>query len=218
MNALLRYIVLKGTREHFIATFLLAPAMFMVLPLITTAVFNIIRGRGSWPLTLAGSLSPDATAQILVRIALIFAATIAGTAAFWVFRSEITARSMSFFFLAQRPAILTLMTMLFGFGAGLLSYVISATALLLLTGAPLSTAAMPAVSALTMMLVAAATGTLLVAISSELAMLIPVYVITILAVGFLGERAATPVLATTISGAVAFMIASPFVWRWKCAA
>ena len=218
MNALVRYVVMKGLREQFIQTLLLAPAVMFVTPLLVFGVWNVFRGRAAWPLTLPGALTPEASANVLTLPSIFMAAIAAGTASFWVFRTEMSGRTIGFFFLAQHTMLVPLTAMLFGTIIGIGSYTIGVGLLGILTQAPMSMAATTAMAAVSTVLVAAAVGTFAIGTSSEQSVLIPVYVIICATAATLLNSESTAVLAAAVAAAVLVTLAAPLVWRRRCAA
>ena len=218
MNALLRYAIMKGVREHYLTVLLFTPSLMFVTPLLATAVFEVIRGRGRWPLGLYKTISPEAATNILAVPALLLSVVIAGTGAFWVFRMEIAARTIGFFYLARRSGVVAAAATIFGATVGMLSYVISTALIGFLTASIPSKIGQYVVAAAIASLFAAALGTLLVGVSADLSMLIPIYPATIAVTVMLVENPSLALSLSTIGAAALVAVAGAFLWRRRCAA
>lgn len=213
MRAIFRYILMKGVRERFIITLLLAPAAMFVTPLLFLSLLNVFRGREAWPFTLAGNLSPADSAQILTMPAVFSASFIACTAALWVFRLEMKGHSIGLFILAHHPIVPTLVTTLFAAILGVLSYVVVATVLAVVTESGMPLTAMRAAGLIAAVLFGAAAGTFALGFSSEQSVLMPVYGISLAAaVASFGNNAPFWI-ATVFAAAIALTLAAPLVWR-----
>jgi hypothetical protein len=146
------------------------------------------------------------------------AAVVASTAAFWVFRPEMSGRTIGFFFLAQHPMIVPLTAMLFGAALALASYGLALALLALVSQSalPLAIGALP--YTLAGIVMSAAAGTLLVGLSAELGTLIPVYLISMpLSIALAEKRSPTVMIGTLVAIAL-LLLPCPFVWRRRCAA
>ena len=217
MSALLRYAFMRGMRENFLLPLLFFPAASSATPLLAIGVYNLIKGQGTWPLSLARNLSAANSVQILTQSALIAAATMAGTGAFWVFRSEMTGRSIGLFALARRAGVVAATSTLFGTVAGVVAYGLNVAVLALLTGATAGRGGALTASVLLLSIFGSALGTLLVAVSQDLSMLIPVYAITTLAGVRLVDHPSVALSLTVIAAAAVVILAAPFFWRRRCA-
>ena len=217
MIAILRYIIMKGVREGFIATFLFAPAAMFVTPLLVLGLLHAVRGHDAWPLTLALNMSPAESARTLTYPALFMSATISTMAAFWVFRTEMAGRTIAFFFLAKPPLVPPLATALFGAVMGFASCVLVVVMLSIVTQSPIA-ASMPSVrDSVFLAALGAAAGTFWVGLSSELNMLFPAFVITFIGVGLVINKPAIYDIAVLVA-AVLLILAAPLTWRRRCAA
>jgi hypothetical protein len=217
MKALLRYAVMRGMRENFLLPLLFFPAVMCAAPLLAGSFYAFQQGRFTWPLSIARDISPAASAQVLTSAALLAAAAMAGTGAFWVFRSEMTGRSIGLFALARRPGLVAATSTVFGTVAGVGCFGITVAVIALLTeSTALRGGALFAAVALACAL-ASALGTLLVAVSHDLSMLIPVYVINALAGVWLVDYPSIVLSVSVVAATALLSVAAPFFWRRRCA-
>ena len=218
MKALLRYALMKGMRESFVYPLLFGPAVFFSTPLITRGLYEVIRGRGTWPLSIAINLTPAGSVEILTPVALIFSAIIAGAGAFWIFRSEMTGRTIGFFVLARRPAIVAATATLFGAVAGVCAFAFAVGMLALLTGSVATRVVDYSAAMVIVAIASSALGTLAVAVSQDTSMLFPVFGMATVAGVSLADRPSVPLYVSVIAVAVIASVAAPFLWRRRCAA
>lgn len=216
MSALLRYAILKSRRDGTLAALLLAPSVMIGAPTLIGILIQIVRGEATYPIAIrAGQLDGPA---VFGPALVVIAATIAGVAGFWSFRGEAASRSAGFFFLARRPAEVSVAAAVFGTAAAICSYGIG-----LLTIAAFCAALPPRVGSqfvalLVASCVAAALGAAAVAISSEVTMLVPVYIAAV-AVAVVFVRSFDPRSLGVAAVVVALlMILTPLLWRYRCAA
>lgn len=216
MSALLRYAILKSWRDGTLPALLLAPSVMIGAPTLIGVLVQIVRGEATYPIAIrAGQLDGPA---VFGPALVVVAATIAGVAAFWSFRGEAASRTAGFFFLARRPADVSIAAAVFGTAAAICSYGIA-----LLTVALFCAALPPGVGSqfaalLVASCVAAALGAAAVAVSSEVTMLVPVYIAAVaVAVIFVRSFEPLPLGLAAVVVAV-LMILTPFLWRYRCAA
>ena len=218
MIGLLRYIALKGVRERYIHTLLVAPSVMFVTPLLVIGVYNLFRGRNAWPLTLASNLSPANSADILTVPALFCAVIIASTAAFWVFRPEMTGRTIGFFVLAQPRNAPPLSAIISAMALSISSYLITIFVLALLTESSMRMARQSALAAFSGILLGACLATFLVGLSSELQMLTPAFIVAGIATIYMLENPSIVTALAFVAAAIVFALAAPLTWRRRCAA
>ncbi len=218
MIGLLRYIFLKGWRERQIQTLLLAPSIMFVTPLLVIGIANLFRGREAWPLTLARDVSPAGAADILTFPALMFAAIIAATGAFWVFRAEMLGRSIGFFVLAQPRTATPLSAIISATVLATGSYVITITLLALVTESPVNFARSTAFIAFSGILLSAAAAAFFVGLSPELQMLNPTYAVAFTALFYMLEKRSAMIALAFVAVAMALALAASLTWRRRCAA
>ena len=216
MNAIFRYIIMKGLREGFIATFLFAPAAMFVTPLLVLGLLHAVRGQDAWPLTLAQNLSGADSARILTFPAIFMSATISSMAAFWVFRTEMAGRTIAFFFLAKPPLVPPLATALFGAVMGFLSCVVVVVVLAIVTQSPIALLLPGVRDSVFLAALGAAAGTFTVGLSSELNWLFPAFAVTFLGVYIVINKPAVYDIAI-LAVAVLLTLAAPLTWRRRCA-
>jgi hypothetical protein len=217
VNALLRYAVIKGMREHFIPTLLFAPSIMFVTPLFALCAWNMVRGRAFWPPTLAPNLTADASGAILAIPGLLFSIVIAAMAAFWVLRTEITGRTVGFFFLAHSPMSITLSVTLFGVVMALLSYAVTIALLSIVTGYAAAGVVSFLLPATVGFILGASLGTLLVGVSPESSTLVPGLVVSGLAGIWMLETKSPMLMSAALAVAVVAILITPLVWRRRCA-
>jgi hypothetical protein len=216
MSALLRYAFMKSTRDHLLPGLLLAPLVLVCAPLFGMAFVALSRGEPVYPLHLPDG-SPQQTSEIFGVVAVVVSALVAGIGSFWVFRSEIASRTVHFFFLAHPPRTVSAASAIYGFIAGVLACGISRTAIMVLTATPQEHAARDFAVAAVSAWIASALGALLVAISSEAAILVIVYAVVLAATTQLQRSATLFPLAIAILFGAALLQGAAVVLRWRCA-
>ena len=217
MNALMRYVLMKGMRDQIIMPLLFGPSLLFVSPLLVSGIVRFFQGGDAWPVRLPGSTSPAETAHILTLPAMMFGTVVAGVAAFWIFRTEISGRTVGFFLLAQPAIVPVSVTMLFGTVMGTLSSAIGVVLISLLTGSPVPMGPAKIAAGAVAIAFAAALGTLSVGISAQLGILLPATVASIVATAYLLDTESALLAAAAIGGALAVTFVAAFVWRRRCA-
>jgi hypothetical protein len=215
MSALLRYALMKSTREHLLAGLLLAPLVLAIAPMLGLAAINLFRGWPVYPFHLPDA-TPEKTFEIFGVVVLIVSALAAGVGAFWIFRSEIASRAVHFFFLAQHPRAVPAASATYGFIAGVIAYSIACTAITLLTGAASLNAARDLAIAVASIWIASALGSLFVAISSEAAILVVLYAGVLAASTALLQHANVLRVVIAVLVAAALLPAAAIVLRRRC--
>ena len=216
MSALLRYAIMKSMRDHLLAGLLLAPLVLASAPMLGMAVGSMFRGEPVYPFHVPES-SPQGTFDTFGVVAMIVSALVAGIGAFWIFRSEIASRAVHFFFLAHPPRAVSATSAIYGFVVGLLAYSISRTAITLMTAAPQPHAARDFAVAAVAIWIGSALGSLLVAISSEAAILVIAYAVVIVATVQLLQSVTVVRMGIAILFAAVLLQAAAIVLRRRCA-
>jgi hypothetical protein len=215
VSALLRYAMVKSLREHLLAGLVLAPLVLTCAPLLGMAFFGMLRGQPTYPMHVPDE-SAEGTASMFTVIIAIVSALIAAFGAFWIFRGEIASRAVNFFFLARPPRVVSVVSAIYGFFAGVAAFLLARTAIIVLTATPPEDVAREIAVAAISIALGSALGSLLVAISSEAAILVVAYVIIVATVELLlpGNpiRAAAAVLL-----AAAMLQTATIVLRRRCA-
>lgn len=219
MNALLRYAMLKGTREQFVYALLFTPAMLFFTPLVGMGLVNLLRGRGGFPLSLnPGGLTGAETMGMLTVPSVLLAGIIAGTGAFWVFKSEVAARTIGFFFLARRTGVVALAAALFGAMMGIGSYFIATVVVGILTTALPQDPGLHVTAAVLSSMLTASLGALLVGLSAELNMLIPVYPAGVITGVVLLRGWSWPATLGVLVLTAMLLGVATWLWRRRCGA
>lgn len=216
MRALLRYAMLKGQREHFLPTLILFPSVAMGVPILGVALVALVRGNFRYPFTLDPQMDPAKTAEIMGMVVLSFCVLAAGTGSFWVFRSEIAARTIGFFSLARKTSTATLTVIVFGFICGVGAYALGILTLFALTTEFPPAALHLAVSALIVSALTASFGALLAGISAELSSLAPIYPLGGAAAVIIGERKFPNAGLWGLAAALLLAGLAIAVWRRRC--
>lgn len=174
MIALLRYAFLKSSRDEFLKRLIMAPLFLLMEPLIGTASYHIYQGTIHYPLELDRNVPPAATALALIHAALVLSSLAAAIGSFWIFRREVATRDIGLFLLASRSRTMAMAAAAYGALSGLAVFVAS----LILVGAATAhlvpNMAMHSLFATLSCMTAAVIGVSLVAISSDITMLVPV--------------------------------------------
>lgn len=215
MIALLRYAILKSAREKFLFALLLAPSVILLSPLLAISAVSLAKGQAAYPMSFDARISPAAAARMGGEIAMAMASLAAGAGGFWIFRREMANRSVSFFLLAARPQAVAFAATIYGFLAGMTASLIVMSGLAALTlHWPASGRAF--LIAMVSSLATSAMGTLLVTISSEESMLLPVFGGScVIAVSLMSAK--TPAaLPAAVVAILLFAVSSSLLLRWRC--
>ena len=215
MKALLRYAWMKGVRDRTIPTLVFGPSLLSVTPLLATAVFNSLRGREVWPMTIPGTVNAAQTGQILTLPALMAGAIFAGIAAFWIFRPEMMGRTIGLFLLAQPRMAVPFAATLFGSITGISSAAVSVSSIAFLTQTDMPFSALAAGAAVAMVL-SAALGALSIGFSSQFTILFPAGALSVVAMATLFEHPTPLFAAAGIAVAVLITVTSGYVWSRRC--
>lgn len=215
MSALLRYAVVKSLREHLLAGLVLAPLVLTCAPLFGVALFGMLRGQPVYPMHIPDE-SPGETAATFGVVIVIVSALSAAIGAFWIFRREIASRAVGFFFLARPPRIVSMASAMYGFAAGAVAFLLAQTAMVVLTATPPENLAREVGLAMISIAFGSALGALLVAISTETAILVVAYVLVIAAVELLRPGNLLRTVAALLLAAAMLQTAT-IVLRWRCA-
>ena len=215
MSALLRYAVVKSLREHLLAGLLLAPLVLACAPLLGVALFGMLRGQPVYPMHVPDE-SAEGTAAMFGVVIVIVSALVAAIGAFWIFRREIASRAVGFFFLARPPRVVSVVSAMYGFAAGAAAFLLARTALIVLTATPPENLAGEIGLAAISIAFGSALGSLLVAISTETAILVIAYVLVIAAVELLRPGNLLRTVAALLLAAAMLQTAT-IVLRRRCA-
>lgn len=218
MKALLRYAFLKSARDHSLVTLGIAPSIMVTAPMLGIAVLQILRGHGTYPLSIDMRTTPQETALTMTTIAAVMSVLVAGIAGFWLFRLEIGDRSIGTIVMAARARTISLVTTLYsamiGTGAFLLALVFVA----------LITAHLPAptlkllVAVICATTAAGAAGAFVVTVSAETAMLLPAIAAAVVIVFFAVPAPAAGAVAGSLVVSSAFVLAAAALLERRCAA
>jgi hypothetical protein len=217
MTALLRYAILKSMRENLLIAVLISPAVLLASPLLVTAGLDLVEGRATYPFAIV-TISPAASSELLIAIAVAVSSLAAGAGSFWIFRPEAANRSIGFFLLAARPRAIALTATIYGACAGIASYLLALACVVVLTSHLHSHGWMFFSFVVVNSLFASALGTALVGISPEVTMLVPGYAGS-MAVSFLLLNTKGPmvILVLTVAGALLLITAASMLVRRRCA-
>jgi len=109
---LLRYAILRNSREGLLYALLFAPSVMLITPLLLRSLF--LNGQAAYPMTLDRNLSSVATALLFGEIGSILCALAASAASFSVFREEMANRSLGVILLAAHPRSVVLASVVYG--------------------------------------------------------------------------------------------------------
>ena len=220
MIAILHYLSLKTFRDRSAVTLLLFPAVALGAPLLVVAAFELIRGRGVYPLTFDSRIPPKAMAEMLMTSGSMGSVFVAGLAAFWFLRSEVANRSIGSLVLATRPFLVALSSALYGATVGFMAFllVICNTKILIGQIVPDWRAMMLVTAGCS--LVAGALGFVALTISSDTSMLVPVMASTMFLMGS-GREVGAPapqVVAWSIAAFPILLLFASALLERRCAA
>lgn len=216
MRALLRYAILKTSREQLLPGLLLAPAVIFLAPLLLIAVHNAVRGQTVYPMTVDARLGARGSAAMMMEVVLFVSALMSGIAAFRMFQSEVKSKAVGAFYLATPPRTVALGTMIYGAMVGTGAYVIGLGVISVLTASwP------PDVGrGLTIAVIAAtftsALGSLTLAISDDVTMLVPVCAGGVAVAVALKTFHGATALGAAIVGILVVVAIAEIVWRRRC--
>lgn len=215
MIALLRYAVLRSSRESLLYALLFGPSAMLTSPILVTATYLFLTGHGIYPMSMT-SLTPAANARLVGEIGRFLCSLSAGFAGFAIFRQEMANRSLGFFLLAVRPRAIILAATIYGVIAAL------AGLLLLVAGVAALTAAWPPYTPALLgtlicsAVVSGALGALIASISPDPTMLVATAVGS-LAVTMVLERWPTPPTMVLFLATGGILIAvSSTILRRRC--
>lgn len=217
MTALLRYAFLKSWREQIAIGLLLAPVVMLALPLLMFAGNNLRLGRPVYPFLLDPRLGPGGTAALIGEVMLAICGIVAGVAAFRVFAREIAAKGLGFFYLAQPPWVVALSSTIYGTAIGVGSYVVGMSVVSLLTASVPLAAAKQLLIVFLSSSIASALAAVMVRISTDATMLVPVYVAGA-ATGLVLLDSGTPAkFGMAVAIAVVTTVIAQVLWGRRCA-
>jgi hypothetical protein len=216
MITLLRYAFVKGFRDHSLLPVLLGPLVMMASPILGVGIFESMRGRGGFPFAFyKGSTAPQIAAITLIAAGVAILA--GGIAAFLSFRSEIMSHSIGFLVLARRPVEIVAAAAIAGTLVGVTSFAGCVAAIALLMGGishgVLFVFAMTAVGSL----VISSAGILLVSISFDTGMILPLAAVAIPVAIFVLDSHDAIRSAWAGAAALVLALAASFVLERRCA-
>lgn len=229
MRALLKYALLKGRREHFLTALLFTPSLVVLAPVLAFGVVAMVRGHEVYPFTIpagigtSSGMSPAASAKIFSEVVLFLSVILAGSGSFWVFRSEVATKGTGLFLLARQPLAVVMATTAFGAAGGVASFLFGTAVIRLFMATVPADFPVRLAAAIAGSVVAAAVGTLCVAVSPDLPMMLPVYLASFIAGGVMMDEVETPeqlplVAAVYLGVAVILSLTATPLWRRRCAA
>ena len=216
MTAILRYAILKTWREQLLQALLLAPAVIFLAPLLGLAGRSVLRGESVLPVAIDPKLGAPGTAALFWEVSLPFAAIVAGIAAFRALRSEVASRSVGFFYLASAPRTVTVAVTIYGTIAGTVAYVLAVLVVSLMTGTADPQLGLHVLIALVSTAATSALATVLLAVSAEYSMLVPVCVAG-LAASFAVKSGYVKFIGVALLATVILMTIAQYVWGRRCA-
>ena len=216
MRALLRYAILKTSREQVLAGLLFAPAVIFAAPLLGIAGHNAIRGETVFPMALDARLGARGSSAMITEVLLIVCAFIAGIASFRMFRSEVTSKAMGSFFLATPPRTVAVGIAVYGAMVSVGAYLIAAAVLSTLTASPPADFGRNLAIAAVAAAFSSALASLTLAISGDFTMLVPVAAGGIAVGVALRNFAGDAAYGGALVGIVVIVTIARFVWGRRC--
>lgn len=216
MRALLRYAILKTSREQLLPALLFSPAVVFVGPLLGVAGYNLVKGNPVYPMGLDTRLGVRGSAEMMLEVVLLLTSLIGGVAAFRMFRSEVSARTLGLFYLATPPRMVSLAMTVYGAVVGTGAYLIAVTIVSMATGT------MPQHFGWTLIIAAITSafsstlGSLTLAISDDFTMLVPVCAGGLAMSVALSKSHSAATLGAAIAGIAVLMTVSQIVWGRRC--
>lgn len=217
MIALLRYAILKTWREQLAIGLLLAPVVMLALPLLAMALNNLRLGQPAYPLSFDPRLGPGGTAAMIGEVVLLICGMVGGVASFRVFAREIAAKGLGFFYLALPPRTVATAAAVYGVLIGMGSWLVAMSVVSVLTASFPAEAGRQFLIALISSAVCSTLGSVMVRISTDATMLVPVYVAGA-ALGMTLLESGTPIaFALSIAAVLLMMVIAQILWRRRCA-
>lgn len=216
MKALLRYAIVKSSREHLLFGLLLTPLVMTSVPLLGVNLLFALRGQASFPLH-GPQDSPAGTAAFLGVCAVVISAIVAAVGAFLIFRTEVANRTVGLFFLARYPRAVSLASTVYGLLAGVTSYLLARIGIAFLTRSQPPSDRPELLIAVIAAIAGSALGSALVAVSPERIVLVPAYAGAIFVADVLLQS--TDMRLFIIVPAIAVLLAAfaPILLRRRCA-
>lgn len=216
MRALLRYAILKTSREQLLPALLFSPAVVFLAPLIGIAGYNLMRGEPVYPMALDTRLGARGSAAMMLEVLLLLTSVIGGVAAFRMFRSEVTARTLGFFYLATPPRMVSLAMTLYGALVGTGAYLVAVAMVSIASGtAPHNFGRTLTIAVITSAF-SSALGALTLAISDDFTMLVPVCAGGLAVSVALTKWNSAATLGAAIVAIAVVMTISQIVWGRRC--
>jgi hypothetical protein len=172
MIALLHYALLKSAREKFLAALLAGPAVMIVAPFLGALVGALLGAPGT--ALRPSDFGRTEWAGMMAAAGVMISSLSAGAGGFWIFRREMANRSLGLFVLAARPRAIALAATIYGAAAGMAAFLIIVACTAVLTR-HLPPDGMVFLAAFVCTLAASALGAVLITVSPEKGMLVPLY-------------------------------------------
>lgn len=215
MIAILRYAFLKNMRDGSLAAFVLGPFIMLTAPLLGVAAFT--KGLLVFPLSFEPQWSPARSAAGIAPVTVFVATLFAALAGFWGFRGEIISRSMGSFMLAVRPVKIQIASTLFGAAAGFAGYILTSVSLFSLMAALPPHPVHLVTDAAILCLFGAASGSLVVILSSEPWAIVPLFLFGMVVVFWLSKmRGGMPEPVGLVLSIICVAVSAFFLER-RCA-
>ena len=218
MIALLRYAIVKSWRDRTLAASLLAPAVMIFAPLMTIGLLGMATGNTGFPFVYAPR-NPYGTAATFISGAAVIISTLsAGVSAFLIFRVEVATRSIGLFFLSGHTRAVSAAATIYGTFAGIVSYALAMLVAIGLTFELPNHLGRDVAVLVVASCAASAAAALMVALSADTTMLVPVYAAgATLSIALL-QMHQIKLLAITLAAALAVATIAPIVLRRTCGA
>jgi len=216
MRALLRYAILKTSREQLLPGLILAPGMLFLAPLLGIAIDNGRRGQQVFPMSLDVRLGPRGSVAMMMGVVLLLTAVVSGIAAFRMFRSEVMSKAVGSFYLATPPRTVSIGTTIYGAMVGTAAYLIAIAILSTLSATLPSEFGRNLAIAVITAAFSSALGSLTLAISDDFTMLVPVCAGGLAVSVALTKSGGTIPMAAAVVGIAVMMAVAQIIWRRRC--
>jgi len=216
MRALLRYAILKTSREQLLPALLFSPAVVFVAPMLGVAGYNLIRGNPVYPMGLDTRLGVRGSAEMMFEVVLLLTSVIGGIAAFRMFRSEVSARTLGFFYLATPPRMVSLAMTVYGSAVGTAAFIIAVAIVSIATGVMPQNFGRALTITVLSSACSSALGSLMLAISDDFTMLVPVCAGGLAVSVALSKWHSAAIFGAAIVAVAVVMVIAELVWRRRC--
>ena len=214
MIALLRYAILKSTRDGSLPAFVFLP---MLVPLAALAGATLGKGHWHYPFYLNVQYTPVQNANLAATIGVAIAVFFTVIPAFWTFRPEIETRSIGALLLAARPVTVALTLILFAASIGLLGWIGSVALIGTLTGALPSHLALMTLKLATGVLAASSVGALVVTISPQPFMIVCSYIVCMFLVPWVASSKGWLQILVALTAAILCTALTTLLLERRCA-